>query len=129
VNSSIVRLWPVLLVGIAVIAAVVLAAMWASSSERNRAAAFFAGLIGVAAGCVCTWLLWSFHFTGRVYALWIAALPVYTAVILALLGDNKVHIAIRLFVAILCLLVTVLVGSVIAEIIHCSYDRAGCINL
>jgi len=53
----------------------------------------------------------------------------YAAAAVGLLGKSEAPIAVLLITAILGVFATLLVGGVISEVIHCSYDRAGCINL
>jgi hypothetical protein len=111
----------------------IIMALVESPTMRVAVSVAVAVALGIAAGCLCTWLVWSLRLTVRLPVLSIAPFPVmilmYAAVATALVGRSEARIATLLIAVILGLIGTLLLGGVISEVIYCSYDRNGCINL
>ena len=90
-------------------------------------------LLGICLACASTWLMWSLRLgTGTPMTFWapIVLLVVsYSAVVILGFGNRHVP-TVRFGVAYLAgLLMSLLIGVALSEMIYCSFDRAGCINL
>lgn len=89
-----------------------------------------AAVLGVLIAAAVTWLVWSQGWgNGFPYAPFVMMGLTYSAVSVVCLGQRNASFsgfAAAFFVG---LVLMVIVGMTISEIIHCSFDRHGCISL
>jgi len=92
-----------------------------------------AAVLGILTGCLLAWVVFSRHLPAShphaALAPIAAVLGVYVVIVALSFGRSEVPFAIRLSVAIVVALLTLVVGAVLIEMILCHYDRYACINL
>ena len=92
-----------------------------------------ATIVGMCTLWLTSWFTWArpigvttaFRSTGP-FAL---ALFAYAATSISLFANLKASLSRFAFAFLLGLMAVVLIGGPISEVVHCSFDRAGCINL
>ena len=93
-----------------------------------------AAFVGICAMCAGAWLFWSqnlglrFPFLGILFPLALMIFS-YAGIAVARLGNFEVSIGVFALLFLFGLLLSLVVGGILSEIIHCSYDHNGCINL
>jgi hypothetical protein len=90
-------------------------------------------VLSICAGSATTWLVWSQGLFPQPWMRFVAIvtvmIAVYTVAALSWLSNINTHAAKLVLAAGIGLVVSLAVGGVICEVIHCAYDRYGCINL
>ena len=80
-----------------------------------------------------TWALWAYCGIAAsgwaVYVTLLAIIVMYTMPLILLLARRPRNLVLMTLAATSGLLITLVVSPVINEIVHCQYDRAGCVNL
>jgi len=92
-----------------------------------------AAALGILAGCLLAWLVFSTHLPAHLQYAGLAPAAalavVYSTVVVVRLGHNE-NSLLKLVVAVLAgLFAALAVGAVLIEMIGCRYDRYACINL
>jgi hypothetical protein len=88
---------------------------------------------GAVGGVAVTWGIWSLGLTLATHVggyITLGAIVVaYTVVVVSTMRHIKAHVAKLAVGAVVGLLLALILGGVFSEIVHCHYDRWGCINL
>ena len=89
--------------------------------------------LGIAVLCAGTWFVWAYGYSamGRVafVAPLVVAILVQGAVELLAFRRRRVSAAAAVTCQLCSLVVLLVVGGVLTEMMHCSFDRGSCINL
>lgn len=92
-----------------------------------------AAAVGICLACAGTWLLWSLRIgIGTVAPLLVPTMLLvvsYSAVAIVGFRNREVSTSTFAVAYLIGLLVSLLIGGIWSEMIHCSFDRAGCMNL
>jgi len=92
-----------------------------------------ATILGISIMCAATWIVWALggSATGQYAAMApvLLAIGAQGALTVAMLWRRQVRTGLAVASFICGLVLLLLVGGVLGEMIHCSFDRIGCINL
>jgi hypothetical protein len=92
-----------------------------------------ASALGLLIGCVVSWLVWSTHIPAHypraAFSPVAAVLMVYFVIVVPSLSRSGVPLAIRVVIALLGALLTLVAVAVPNEMILCHYAPDACINL
>jgi len=106
-------------------------AAWQTSSILK--AVIVAAVVALCAMWGATWAIWSWHLAAHIPVAYfwphLLMVIIYSAIALTFLSNTNTSTG-RFGVAYFVVLIaSLLVGSIITEMIHCFFDRNGCINL